>query len=124
MPNPAMVNLATDITTTDGALATLMTITLADNTTAHIELRALARCASTGDSRCWFLMVCAKRMSGNTMLFEAPIEVAPTMGDMGAISWTLTFDVGGTDLLLTAKGQTGRSIDWYANADVATLTDS
>lgn len=97
----------------DAVPTTIITIPLPDNSSAYVQFQGLAK-RDNGITKTWNMAFVCKRATGNASIVGSLTNILPPMGDLlSALSWTITLDTDGDNVLIQAAGQTSANISWY-----------
>lgn len=107
--------------TTDASWHTVFAIPFNDNSSAHIQIRSLARRPSNTNTKTWYVAVNARR-SGSSIIGTLT-NIHTPIGDPGALSWDIQAVEDSGQLLIQCKGQSSATINWVMSAQVLYLED-
>lgn len=99
------------VRTTDATPLTVFRATLPTNTGYRAKLYVLAVDAGNGAVRSIEASIVAKRLGAGAVLVGAPVVIANHQ-DAAASTWAIAAAVSGNDVVVTATGAAGRTIDW------------
>jgi len=120
MPETSEITHSGNGNTTNADPVAFASLILNDHSSAHLNVRAIARCAANADTKMWEFSAFVKR-TGET----ASITYTPTspFGDAGAVGWGITIEEDGEFLNIVATGQTDTQIAWYITTVVRYIVD-
>lgn len=113
------------VATTSATVATLLTLTLADDTAYLIEARVLARrtagaAGAAGDCAAYLRRALAHRTAGGGAVLVGTVEAPFEREDQTA--WDCTIDASGNDLRVRVTGAASNTVTWHCTAIVASVS--
>jgi hypothetical protein len=115
---------ASDLTTKDATITTVLTVPVPNNSTVLLYGVMLARQSGGANSKGWLTWAVAKNNAGVvSMLPSSPANIATPIADAGASAVAATLAVNGANLVVTVTGVAGVTINWSVQADAVTVLD-
>jgi hypothetical protein len=117
----ALHPVARRVRTIDATPAEVYRATLALLTGYRAGFRLVGIDAGNGAMRVISASIVAKRLNAGAILVGAPVVIA-NHADTAASAWAITATVSGNDLIITATGAAGRTIDWLLDGEIISFT--
>jgi len=103
------------VTTTDNTPASPFLVYMPENSLAALEYQVVAR-SSTGVVAVWRKQAVIKRGTG-AVSSVGVVDLTPPVKELGAVLWTVTFDIVNENYYVTVQGVNSVDIDWAIRID-------
>jgi len=123
MSTPILIDEAVYYEVHDAVPTSALTIPLPEDSSALVQFQAVARRSSNGNTRSWNKIFSCKRASGDASIVGSLTNIIAPIGDLGALTWDITIDTDGENVLVQVKGQTSASVSFYLKVVGLTIQD-
>jgi hypothetical protein len=123
MSTPILIDEAVYYEVHDAVPTSALTIPLPEDSSALVQFQAVARRSSNGNTKSWNKIFSCKRASGDASIVGSLTNIIAPIGDLGALTWDITIDTDGENVLVQVKGQTSASVSFYLKVVGLTIQD-
>jgi len=123
MSTPILIDEAVYYEVHDAVPTSALTIPLPEDSSALVQFQAVARRSSNGNTKSWNKIFSCKRASGDASIVGSLTNIIAPIGDLGALTWDITIDTDGDELLVKCKGQASADTSWYVKLLGLTIED-
>lgn len=97
----------------DAVPTTIITIPLPENSSAYLRFEGIAK-STSGNTKAWNRAFMCKRGTGNASIVGTLTNIIAPLGDLLAtLTWEISLDTDGSNVLILIKGQTSVTTSWY-----------